>query len=142
MNFRVRHLHASLALALAGTVYALGNWTVNVRFQSPALNYLVLVALVFSVPALFMASAWVTRNRLANVVLALIGLASLLPAITIGAISTVEAIDIINNGKDASFDKVAEISQGSKNFACTFQTVAPPATSTLYCKRNLIFPSA
>jgi hypothetical protein len=114
MKLRAKQLYVSLALALVGTFYALGHWAINVRFQSPALNYLAFVALVFSVPVLFMASAKATHNRLAKAVLYLIGIASVLPAIPLVTFSVIEALDIIKSGKDGSFDKVAEMTQGSK----------------------------
>lgn len=114
MSLSAKRLYFYLAFVVGGTVYALGHWAVNIRFQNPALNSLALAFLVFSIPILLLALAWVTPNRLAKAALILIGIASLLPAIFIGLVATLNAIDIIGRGKDSSFEKVSELPQGSK----------------------------
>lgn len=115
MNRNEKHLYVATAIAVAGIVYGLGHWPIKVSFQHPALNNIVLTVLVFSIPFLFMALAWVTRRRLIKASLILLGIASLFPAIPIGFIAAIEAIDILESGKGGgSFEKISELPQGSR----------------------------
>jgi hypothetical protein len=99
---------------MAGIVSGLGHWPVKISFQHPALNNIVLTVLVFSIPFLLLALAWVTRSRLVKGLLILLGIASFLPAIPIGFFATIAAIDILESGKDGSFEQISALPQGSR----------------------------
>lgn len=138
MNRNEKHLYVATAIAVAGIVYGLGHWPIKVSFQHPALNNIVLTMLVFSIPFLFMALAWVTRRRLIKASLILLGIASLFPAIPIGFIAAIEAVDILESGKGAeALKKSQSYHKAPECFASMYRTVVPRVTMVWFFKRNL-----